>query len=84
MKNLETLTVEADHVKHLQLKDFAPVFQSCSKLSELNISANGLKIDEMREDLVEQLRSGFRRLRRLDVACSIVEDSWQGIQEMLT
>ena len=84
MKNLETLTVEADHVKHLQLIDFAPVFQSCSKLSELNISANGLKIDEMREDLVDQLRSGFRRLRRLDVACSIVEDSWQGIQEMLT
>jgi len=81
MKNLGKLTLKAYYLK---LEDFAPVFQSCSKLSELNISANGLKIDEMREDLVDQLRSGFRKLRRLCIRYCINNDSWQGIQEMLT
>ena len=81
MKNLEKLTLKT---YHLTLEDLAPVFQSCSNLIELNIFATGSEIDEMGEVLIDQLRSGFRRLRRLDVACSIVEDSWQGIQEMLT
>ena len=81
MKNLEKLTLNAYYVK---LSELAPVFQSCSELSELNILANGLKMDEMGEVLVDQLRSGFRRLRQLDVACSINKDLWPGIQEMLT
>ena len=81
MKNLEKWTLTVDDLK---LEDFAPVFQSCSNLSELNISATVFKIDEMDGDLVDQLRSGFRRLRRLEVACSIFNDTWPGIQEMLT
>ena len=81
MKNLGKLTLTACHLK---LEDLAPVFQSCSKLSELNIKATGLQMDEMGDVLFDQLRSGFRRLRRLEVACSIFNDTWPGIQEMLT
>ena len=81
MKNLGKLTLTACHLK---LEDFAPVFQSCSNLSELNISATVFKIDEMDGDLVDQLRSGFRKLRRLYIKYCINDDSWQGIQEMLT
>ena len=81
MKNLEKLTLTVDDLK---LEDFAPVFQSCSNLSELNISATVFKIDEMDGDLVDQLRSGFRKLRRLGIRYCINNDSWQGIQEMLT
>ena len=81
MKNLGKLTLTACHLK---LEDLAPVFQSCSNLSELNIKATGLQMDEMDEVLVDQLKSGFRRLRHLDVACSIVNDTWPGIQKMLT
>ena len=81
MKNLEKLTLTVDDLK---LEDFAPVFQSCSNLSDLNISATVFKIDEMDGDLVDQLRSGFRKLRRLYIKYCINDDSWQGIQEMLT
>ena len=81
MKNLEKWTLT---VYDLKLEDFAPVFQSCSNLSELNTLVTGFQIDEMGGDLVDQLRSGFRRLRRLEVACSIFNDTWPGIQEMLT
>ena len=81
MKNLGKLTLKAYYLK---LEDFAPVFQSCSNLSELNTLVTGFQIDKMGGDLVDQLRSGFRRLRRLEVACSIFNDTWPGIQEMLT
>ena len=81
MKNLEKWTLT---VYDLKLEDFAPVFQSCSNLSDLNISATVFKIDEMDGDLVDQLRSGFRKLRRLCIRYCINNDSWQGIQEMLT
>ena len=79
MKNLEKLTLKT---YHLTLEDLAPVFQSCSNLIELNIFATGSEIDEMGEVLIDQLRSGFRRLRRVD--CSIVNNSWPGIPEMLS
>ena len=79
MKNLEKLTLKT---YHLTLKDLAPVFQSCSNLIVLNIFATGSEIDEMGEVLIDQLRSGFRRLRRVD--CSIVNNSWPGIPEMLS
>ena len=81
MKNLEKWTLT---VYDLKLEDFATVFQSCSNLSDLNISATVFKIDEMGEVLVDQLRSGFRKLRRLGIRYCINNDSWQGIQEMLT
>ena len=81
MKNLEKWTLT---VYDLKLEDFAPVFQSCSNLSDLNISATVFKIDEMDGDLVDQLRSGFRKLRRLYIKYCINDDSWPGIQKMLT
>ena len=68
----------------LKLEDLATVFQSCSKLSELNIKATGLQMDEMDEVLFDQLRSGFRRLRHLCIVSSIVNDTWPVIQKMLT
>ena len=82
MKNLETFTCgNADYVK---LEDFAPMLQSCSELRELSIKATVFKIDEMDGDLVDQLRSGFRKLRRLYIKYCINDDSWPGIQKMLT
>ena len=81
MKNLEKWTLT---VYDLKLEDFATVFQSCSNLSDLNISATVFKIDEMDGDLVDQLRSGFRKLRRLYIKYCINDDSWPGIQKMLT
>jgi hypothetical protein len=79
MKNLEKLTSGADH---LTPGDFALVFQSCTKLIELDINAFEFEMNEMGKDLVDQLRPGFQRLRRLELTCSMV--SWAKIQEMLT
>jgi hypothetical protein len=79
MKNLEKLTSNADHQT---LGDLALVFQSCSKLIELDISTYKFELDKMDGALIDQLRPGFQRLRCLDLYCSMV--SWSGIQEMLT
>jgi hypothetical protein len=81
MKNLETLR---SFGKELTLEDLAHVFQSCSKITNLRINANGCKISEMAEHLKFQLRSGFQKLRRLRLVCFINNDSWPGIQEILT
>ena len=81
MKNLETLNL-GEH--ELTPDALAHVFQSWSKLIEQDIAALKYKTLEMGEHLKNQLRSGFRRLRRLDVACSIVNDTWPVIQEMMT
>jgi hypothetical protein len=80
MKNLAKLNLEYD----LTLEDLARVFQSCSKLTELHISASEFEMDEMDEDVFNQLRSGFQRLRWLDLEYFIDNDSWPGFQEMLT
>jgi hypothetical protein len=80
MKNLATLNLDYN----LTLEDLAHVFQSCSKLTELRISASEFEMDEMDEDLFNQLRSGFQRLRCLDLEYFIDGDSWRGFQEMLT
>ncbi len=78
MKNLEKSSLP----DHLTLGDFALVFQSCSKLIELDISASEFELDKMDGALIDQLRPGFQRLRCLYLDCSMV--SWAGIQEMLT
>jgi len=80
MKNLEKLILRND----LTLEDLALVFQSCSKVIELNITAFEFEMDKMVEDLKNQLRPGFQRLRRLDLECFIDNVSWPGFQEMFT
>jgi hypothetical protein len=78
MKNLKIL-----FGRKLTLEDLAHVFESCSKITNLFIPANGRKMSEMAEHLKNQLRSGFQRLRYLDLK-QIDNDSWPVIQEMLT
>ena len=63
MKNLESLDF---HEHELTLDRLAHVFQSCSKLTELNIGTE-CKPPEMDEHLKNQLRSRFQKLRRLDL-----------------
>jgi hypothetical protein len=76
MKKLEILTTDAHY---LTLEDLALVFQSCSKLVVLDIYIHQFEMDEA---VIDQLKPGFQRLRRLNLECAIV--SWAGIQEMLT
>ena len=81
MKNLEKLDI-FDY--NLTLEDLARVFQSCSKLIELDIVTRNYKSLEIAKHLKDQLKSGFQRLRRLDLVCKIDKDSWPVTQEMLT
>jgi hypothetical protein len=80
MKNLKKLYLSYD----LTLEALAHVFQSCSKLTELRISASEFKMDEMGEEVLNQLRTGFQRLRCLDLEYLIDNDSCPGLQEILT
>jgi hypothetical protein len=80
MKNLEKLDLDYK----LTLEDLARVFQSCSKLVELRIATYGCKTHKMSEHLKNQLRSGFRKLRRLKLGFSIDNDTLPVFQEMLT
>jgi hypothetical protein len=77
MKNLEKLELDYD----LTLEDLAHVFQSCSKLIELEITAFECKMDE---DIKNQLRPGFQRLRRLHLGWNVDNDLLTVMQEMLT
>jgi glutaredoxin-related protein len=79
MNNLEKLISLTDH---LTLRDLALVFQSCSKLAELHIPTLKFEFDKMDGVLIDHLRPGFKRLRCLELECSMV--LWAGIQEMLT
>jgi len=81
MKNLESLNV---YEHDLTPDVLAQVFQSCSKLTELHIATRNYKTLEMAEHLINQLRSGFQKLRHLDLVCFINGESWPGIQEMMT
>jgi hypothetical protein len=78
MKNLEKIYLNWQ----LTLEDLAHVFQSCSKITNLQIVTYDCKTLEMTEHLKNQLRSGFQKLRRLDVVFD--KDSWPLTQEMLT
>ena len=81
MKNLETLI---SFYYYLTPEFLARVFQSCSKLIELDIANFGRETREIAENLKNQLKSGFQRLRYFSFLCFITNDSWPRIQEMLT
>jgi hypothetical protein len=80
MKNLEKLNLfDSD----LTLEVLAHAFQSCSKLIDVNIMST-YGILQMPEHLKNQLRPSLQRLRYFDFRCSIDNDSWPVILEMLT
>ena len=81
MKNLEKLDLLSCD---LTLEVLALVFQSCSKIIELNISIWGFKTPEVPEHLKNQLKSGFQRLRYFEFECLVEDDTWPVIQEMCT
>ena len=80
MKNLEKLTLRTE----LPVKDLAHVFQSCTNLIELNTNGSRFEMAGMDEDLINQLRAGFQKLRCFNIDCFIVNDTWPGIQLMLS
>ena len=86
MKTLETLELES----YMSFGDLARVFQSCSKLTELKITAFEFEMEKMGEDLKSELRPGFQRLRRLYLRWYIDNDSLpvthgrNYLQELLT
>jgi hypothetical protein len=86
MKTLEKLELES----YMSFGDLAHVFQSCPKLTELKITAFEFEMEEMGEDLKNQLRPGFQRLRRLYLSWYIDNDSLpvthgrNYLQELLT
>ena len=81
MKNLESLGLGAHDLTPDVL---AHVFQSCSKITNLFVSTKTYKTLEMAEHLKNQLKSGFQKLRYFIFECSIDNDTWPVIQEMLT
>jgi hypothetical protein len=81
MENLEKLDLGE---QELIPEDLANVFQYCSKLTNLHIATFDYRTLEMDEHLKIQLRSGFQKLRCLDLECLVYNDTWPVIQEMLT
>ena len=65
----------------LKIEQVAPLFQSCPKLTELHLS---LVACEMDEDLKNQLRPGFQRLRFVGLEWYMDNNMWSVIQEMCT
>jgi hypothetical protein len=85
MKNLEKLHVFGNDLKLLKLIEaLARVFQSCSKIIELNIAFWGIEMREVAEHLKNLLIPGFQRLRYFDINCCVEDDAWPVIQEMFT
>jgi hypothetical protein len=71
VKNLE----ELDLLGYELAPDvLANVFQSCSKLIKLGIRTHKYKTAEMAEHLRNRLRSGFQKLRCLELDCPIDND----------
>jgi len=82
MTHLETL-----NVLHwtLRLKQDVPqLFRSCPKLTELRLKLAEAQNFEMGEELKNELRSGFQRLRLVELHWDIPADSWPVVQEMFT
>ena len=80
MENLEKLDSRCD----LTLEDFKQVFQSCSKLVELQIIADDYPMLEIYEYGKNHLQTGFQRLRCFDLTWFIDNETWPVIQEILT
>jgi hypothetical protein len=81
MKNLQTLQLWENE---LTFEDLARMFQSCPKITYLNITNFKFTMLEMFEQLKNQLRPGFQRLRSFAFATSFNKVSWPVIQETLT
>jgi hypothetical protein len=82
MNNLEKLHLFECNVTHVEIKDLAHVFRSCPKLTELHLGLiKSVKL-EMNEELKNELRPGFERLRLFELDSYI--NSGPVIQEMLT
>jgi hypothetical protein len=80
MNNLESLRL---FMCELTLTEDVPqLFRSCPKLTELRVRLVESQKLEMNEDLKNELRSGFQRLRLVELHWDI--DSWPLIQEMFT
>ena len=80
MKNLEKLNLLSCE---LTIEALANVFQSCSKIIELNIMIWGLETREVAY-LKNQLIPGFQRLQYFEFQCLVEDDTWPVIQEMCT
>jgi hypothetical protein len=80
MNNLEKL--ELLNLELTLTKNVPQLFRSCPKLTEMRLKLAETQKLEMGEELKNELRSGFQRLRRLELDWDI--DSWLVIQEMFT
>ncbi len=68
---------------HLTLAKGVPkLFQSCPTLIELRLRIVKSQELEMNEELKNELRPGFQRLRLLELKWHI--DSWPVLQEIMT
>jgi hypothetical protein len=63
-------------------EDVPKLFRSCPKLTELRLNVVESQEFEMNEELKNELRAGFLRLRLLELEWYI--DSWPAILEMFT
>ena len=63
-------------------EDVPKLFRSCPKLTELRLKVVESQEFEMNEELQNELRAGFLRLRLLELEWYI--DSWPAILEMFT
>ena len=80
MTNLEKLNLLDWHLT--LAKGVPKLFRSCPKLTELRLKLLESKKLEMNEKLKNELRSGFQRLRLLELKWHI--DSWPVLQEIMT
>ena len=81
MRNLKTLLLRGNE---LTLGNLAHVFQSCPQIANLFLTNFKYTMFEMSEQLKNQLRSGFERLRCFAFVSSIDEFLWPVIQETMT
>jgi hypothetical protein len=63
-------------------QDVPKLFQSCPKLNELHLNLGQWDKFKMNEEIKKQLRSGFQRIRLLELDWYINE--WPVIQELFT
>jgi hypothetical protein len=83
MTHLEKLSLsECNHKGMTLTEDVPQLFRSCPTLNELHLRIVKSQVLEMNEELKNELRSGFLRLRLLELDWEI--DSWLKIQEMLS
>jgi hypothetical protein len=80
MNNLETLSLS--EWKLTLTEDVPQLFRSCPKLTELRLKLAESQKLEKNEELENELRSGFQRLRLFELHWGI--DSWPEIQEIFT